>query len=442
MTFITATLGCKVNQYETQALEHFLIQKGCRQTEEHPDIVIVNTCAVTAESERKCRQTIRHLRQKYPNAILAVCGCYSQLDAGAMRELGANVIFGSGDKEEFVDAILAAEKGTALTGEKIDDPFARVHFEPLPSGNYEGRTRALLKIQDGCSNFCTYCIIPYTRGRPRSLTPEIAVRQAEELAQQGYRELVLTGIEIASYGSDLPEKIGLQDIVRSISHAVPKLRIRMGSLEPTVITEDFCESIASCNNVCDHFHLSLQSGSDRILKAMNRKYDSETFYEKVRMLRAYYPNCGITADIIMGFPGETDREVEETIAFLRKCAFSQVHVFPYSRRPGTPADAMPLQISRGDKQRRTKMARDEANETRLAFQEQQIGRVLSVLFERCEDGLWQGHSTNYLTVAVQGECLRGEVRNVRIREWKKGLLLGELEGSAQPQKCTETLNCE
>jgi threonylcarbamoyladenosine tRNA methylthiotransferase MtaB len=427
MTFITATLGCKVNQYETQALEHLLIQKGCRQNADNPDVVIVNTCAVTAESERKCRQMIRHLRRKYPEAILAVCGCYSQLGAAPIQEIGADLIFGSGNKEEFVDAILAAGCGTDTSMECIDNPFERYKFEPLPSGNYEGRTRALLKIQDGCANFCTYCIIPYTRGRPRSLPPEQAVQQAVNLARQGYRELVLTGIEIASYGTDLPGEIRLKDVVRDIAMAAPELRIRLGSLEPTVITEPFCEILSSCPNVCNHFHLSLQSGSDRILKAMNRKYTSREFYDKIKLLRSYFPNCGITADIIMGFPGETNREVEETISFIRQCAFSQTHIFPYSRRPGTPADKMQNQISRNEKQKRTQKARDEAAKTREAFQKKQIGLVLSVLFETKEDGLWCGHSTNYLNVAAAGENLRGQICGVRVTDLQNGILYGELQ---------------
>ena len=427
MKYIIYTLGCKVNQYETQAIEALLVSRGHKPCAEGEiaDAVIVNTCAVTAEAGRKSRQAIHRLREENPGAVAAVLGCYSQLSPDAVQKLGADIVYGTADRLKLIDAV---EKAVATgEGEKaLDKPFERRIFEELPAGAVSGHTRALLKIQDGCVNFCSYCIIPYTRGRVRSLPMEAAVRQAAELDRQGYRELVITGIEIASYGVDLPGRPDLADVVCAIAAAAPHMRLRLGSIEPSVITEDFCKKIADCGSVCRHFHLSLQSGCDATLKAMNRKYDTARFYEAMQLLRRYFPDCGMTCDVIVGFPGETEEHQRQTLDFLKKAQFSDAHIFPYSRRPGTPADKMDGQIDRATKAKRSKQARAVVAETRSAFLESMIGKALPVLFETQEGECWQGHSDNYLEVRAEGENLRGTVHNVRIDAVSEGILVGNV----------------
>ena len=427
MKYIIYTLGCKVNQYETQAIEALLVSRGHKPCAEGEiaDAVIVNTCAVTAEAGRKSRQAIHRLREENPGAVAAVLGCYSQLSPDAVQKLGADIVYGTADRLKLIDAV---EKAVATgEGEKaLDKPFERRVFEELPAGAVSGHTRALLKIQDGCVNFCSYCIIPYTRGRVRSLPLEAAVRQAAELDKKGYRELVITGIEIASYGVDLPGRPDLADVVCAIAAAAPHMRLRLGSIEPSVITEDFCKKIADCGSVCRHFHLSLQSGCDATLKAMNRKYDTARFYEAMQLLRRYFPDCGMTCDVIVGFPGESEEHQRQTLDFLKKAQFSDAHIFPYSRRPGTPADKMDGQIDRATKAKRSKQARAVVAETRRRFLESMIGKTLPVLFETKEGECWQGHSDNYLEVRSEGEDLRGTVHNVRIDAVSEGILVGNV----------------
>ena len=427
MKYIITTLGCKVNQYETQAMETILNEHGHEPAApgELADAVIVNTCAVTAESGRKSRQLIRRLHGENPGAVLAVCGCYSQIEPEAAAELGAQVIFGAADRAKLVEAV---EKAVA-SGEgcrDIDEPFKRRAIEKLPAGAVSGRTRAMLKIQDGCVNFCTYCIIPYTRGRLCSLPVEDAVRETARINAEGFKELVLTGIEVASYGVDLPGKPGLADVITACAAAAPDMRIRLGSLEPTVITEDFCRKLAGTHRLCRHFHLSLQSGCDRTLKAMNRKYDTARFYHAVELLREYFPGCGLTCDLITGFPGETDEDQAATLEFIRRCAFSDMHIFPYSRRPGTPADKMPDQCSRAVKEARAHEAKAAAVEMKQDFLRASVGQVLPVLFETGEGGYFTGHSDTYVLVKARGEALRGKTLNVRITGVDGGELTGEI----------------
>ena len=427
MKYIISTLGCKVNQYETQAMETFLQQRGHSRAEagEEADAVIVNTCAVTAESGRKSRQTIRRLRDENPGAVLAVCGCYSQLSPQEVSALGAEVVFGSGDRRRLVDEVeRACQEGGGLVS--VDEPFKRRDFEPLPAGAVDGRTRAMLKIQDGCVNFCSYCIIPYTRGRLRSLPPEDARRETGRLDARGFRELVLTGIELASYGADLPGRPGLADAVCAVAEEAEHMRIRLGSLEPTVVTEDFCRRLRDTGKVCRHFHLSLQSGCDGTLRRMNRKYDTARFFESVALLREYFPGCALTADLITGFPGETEGEQLETLAFIKKCGFADMHIFPYSRRPGTPADAMPDQVDNAVKARRAHEAQRLADEMRREYMLSQVGRTLPVLFETRTERGYQGHSDSYLPVAAPGEELRGRVESVEINGLEDGVLIGEI----------------
>lgn len=414
MKYIISTLGCKVNQYETQAIEEILKQHGHVPAENQTaDVIIVNTCAVTAESGRKCRQTIRALQEHHPEAILAVSGCYAQVAPETMEELGADVIYGSGDRLQFVDDIERSYYDHVQVI-NIDEPFERLKFEELPAGSYSGRTRAMIKVQDGCTNFCSYCIIPFARGALRSLPIESALKQVHQLEKEGYRELVITGIEIASYGLDLDSDVQLQDLIAALASEVPDMRIRLGSLEPTVITEEFCQTLSKYKNLCPHFHLSLQSGCDRTLKAMNRKYDTEQFYCAVLLLRKYFSGCALTADLIVGFPGETEDDFTDTLSFLKKCAFSQVHIFPYSRRKGTVADEMDNQIPNRVKKERAFRAKEVTDSTRLDYMENAIGKTMPVLFETFDGKFWEGHSDTYLNVKAEGTDLRGFVRNVKI----------------------------
>lgn len=427
MYYIITALGCKVNQYEAQAVETMLRERGFTPAEAggEADLIVVNTCAVTAEGGRKSRQTIRKLREEHPGALVAVCGCWTQLSPEDAAAIGADVVHGSGSKQAFVDDILKAME-TRAPVTCVDNPFRRMEFEPLPAGAVYGRTRAMLKIQDGCNNFCTYCVIPYTRGRIRSLPLGEMTRQAAALDAEGYRELVLTGIEIASYGRDLQGGLTLADAVTTIVKAAPHARIRLGSLEPTVITDDFCRTIAAAGRVCGHFHLSLQSGCDRTLARMNRKYDTQQFYACTERLRRYFPGCALTADLITGFPGETDADQAATLDFIRKCGFAAIHVFPYSRRPGTKADEMPQQLSHAVKSARAHEAQQVANQMKREYLSEQIGATLSVLFETERGGAWIGHSGNYCLVSAVGENLHGVVRNVEITDVSGEMLVGNL----------------
>lgn len=421
------TLGCKVNQYETQAMEQELLARGHTLTEfsDEADAYIVNTCSVTAVSDQKSRQVIHGVQRKHPGAVVAVCGCYPQTHADDVRKLGVDLISGTGDRTGFIRLLeeAAAEKRQI---EAIDQPFERRVFEVLPAGGLGGRTRAMLKVEDGCVNFCTYCIIPYARGRVRSLPVPTAVEQTRALAAEGYREIVVTGIEISSWGQDLKNGSSLIDLVEGVCRTVPDLRIRLGSLEPRTITEEFCRRAAVLPNLCPHFHLSLQSGCDATLKRMNRKYDTARYYESIKLLREVFQHPAITTDLIVGFPQETEDEFAQTLAFLRRCAFSSMHIFPYSRRPGTPAAAMEGQIPRHVQEDRARRAAAVAAELEQDYLSALVGATLPVLFEEEKDGLWQGHAPNYVPVRVQGEDLHNQLRPVEITGIKGSTLVGRL----------------
>lgn len=428
MKFAFYTLGCKTNQYETQAMEHLLLEKGHEigSFEEACDGYVINTCSVTAVADKKNRAVIRRCRRDNPQAVIAVCGCYSQHDPEAVRALGIDVIGGSGQRQAFVEMLLDAA-GEKRHEEQLDNALGRREFECLPAGGLEERTRAMLKVQDGCVNFCTYCIIPYTRGPIRSAPLEVAVAQAKELAVRGYREIVLTGIEIAGWGQDQPGKPELALLVEEICKAVPDLRIRLGSLEPRVVTEDFCRRLSVFPNLCPQFHLSMQSGSDTVLSRMKRKYDTARYYQSVALLRKFFPECAVTTDMIVAFPGETEEEFAESLAFIRKCAFADMHIFPYSRRPGTPADKMPGQHNNATKETRSRAAIALAEEMSRAYREGFVGRTLEVLFEEREGEFYTGHAPNYIKVYARGENLHNEIRTVTVLEIYRDGVIGRLD---------------
>ena len=428
MKFGFYTLGCKVNQYETQAMEQFLLDRGhtIGNFNEPCDGYIINTCSVTAVADRKNRTVIRRCRRENPNAILGICGCYSQHAPDALWELGADVIGGSGGREAFISDMLEAME-TRQKHQRVDKALSRREFEVLPAGGLEERTRSMLKVQDGCCNFCTYCIIPYTRGPVRSAPVELAVEQARELARQGYREIIVTGIEIASWGVDLPGKPAFSQLITSVCQAVPDLRVRLGSLEPRIITAELCQTLEKLPNLCPQFHLSMQSGSDTVLKRMRRKYDTARYLESVELLRRYFPGCAITTDMIVAFPGESEEEFAESLEFIRRCDFADMHIFPYSRRPGTPADKLPGQHPNAVKEARSKAAIAVAQEMNVAYRQAMIGKSVQVLFEEQEGDYDIGHTPNYVKVYVPATGRHNQLLEVRVTAlWNDGLL-GEVE---------------
>ena len=422
------TLGCKVNQYETQSLEQLFAARGHLLVpfEGEADVYIINTCTVTAVSDKKSRQTIRQARKRSPGALVAVCGCYPQTHPEDMETLPVDLVAGTGDRQGFVELVERAwEERKPITA--LDDAMKRRIFEPLPAGGLEGRTRAMLKVEDGCVNFCTYCIIPYARGPVRSLPLDQAAMQAAKLAREGYRELVLTGIEISSWGREFKDETSLIDLVEAVCAAAPECRIRLGSLEPRTITEEFCVRAAKLDNLCPHFHLSMQSGCDATLKRMNRKYDTARFFESIALLWKHFQTSvpAITTDMIVGFPGETDEEFAQSLDFIQRCAFSAMHIFPYSRRPGTPAASMPDQVPNAVKEERARQAAEIAARMERRYLEQ--WDKVTVLFEEERDGFWRGHTAQYSEVRVQsGENLHNQLRQVSVTGLGDGYLEGKL----------------
>ena len=428
MKFGFHTLGCKVNQYETQAMEQLLQDMGHTLGDFHVacDGYIINTCSVTAMADKKNRAVIRRCRRDNPEAVIGVCGCYTQHDPEAAEKLGVDVIGGSSQREKFLQEMLSCLESREKT-RVLDQALKRRAFEVLPAGGLEGRTRAMLKVQDGCVNFCSYCIIPYTRGPIRSAPVELAVEQTKQLKEKGYREITVTGIEIASWGADLPGKPTLASLLEAVCAAAGDMRVRLGSLEPRIVTEVFCERLKKLPNLCPQFHLSMQSGCDTVLERMRRKYDTARYLQSVELLKAAFPGCAVTTDMIVGFPGETEEEFETSLEFIRKCGFADMHIFPYSRRPGTPADKMPGQLGNAVKEDRSRRAIAVAEEMSRAYRESFVGTTLEVLFEEPEGEYFTGHTPNYIKVYCKGEDLHNQMKAVKVTGlFREGLLGGIL----------------
>ena len=445
MKFGFYTLGCKTNQFETQAMERFLTERGHEvgSFESPCDGYIINTCSVTAVADKKNRAVIRRCRRENPEAVIGVCGCYTQHAPEDVRKLGVDVIGGSAKREEFIEKMLEAAQKAAiarseatrqspgLSGsplELVDNALSRREYEVLPAGGLAERTRAMLKVQDGCVNFCSYCIIPYTRGPIRSESLEDAVRQARELEARGYREIVVTGIEIAGWGRDLPGKPPVRQLIEAVCDAVPALRIRLGSLEPRIVTEEFCAALGRLPNLCPQFHLSMQSGCDTVLGRMRRKYDTARYLESLELLRRFFPGCAVTTDMIVAFPGETEEEFRQSLEFIRKCAFAGMHIFPYSRRPGTPAADMPGQLGNDVKEERSRAAIAVARQMNRSYRESLVGTLQEVLFEEEEGAFSTGHARNYIRVWAEGKDLHNRIRSVRVTGLYQDGLLGEIQG--------------
>ncbi len=426
MNIAIYTLGCKVNQYETAAMERELTARGHTLVpfEGPADACIINTCTVTAVSDKKSRQMIRRARKQSPGAVVAVCGCYPQTHPEDVKGLDVDLIAGTGDRMKFLDLLeqAAHEKEPVVN---LDEALCRRTFEVLPAGGLSARTRAMLKVEDGCVNFCSYCIIPYARGPVRSLPLDAAVREVRRLREEGYRELVLTGIEISSWGRDLPGKPGLAGLIEAVCREAGDMRVRLGSLEPRTITEDFCRRTAALPNLCPHFHLSLQSGCDATLARMNRKYDTRRYKESADLLNGAFRRPAITTDLIAGFPGETEEEFAATLDFIRSCGFAEMHIFPYSIRPGTPAAEME-QVPGAVKDARAARAAAVAEEMHQAYLEDCVGQIYDVLYEQPTDGLYQGHAPNYMLTAVPAGGLHNRILPTRITGVENGVLLGEL----------------
>jgi len=419
------TLGCKANQFETQALERLFTEHGHEIVpfDDFADVYVVNTCTVTAMSDRKSRTVARRCKKINPEAKLILCGCYAQVKAEEAKEAcGADAVIGTPDKSRIVAIV------EELAPDGVRDLWheAPPLFDLLPAGGLSGRTRALLKIQDGCKNFCTYCLIPFARGPERSMPFDLAVEEAQKLAVEGYREIVLTGIEISAYGRDLPGRPDLITLIEALCKAAPGCRIRLGSLEPRTVTEDFARRCAALPNLCPHFHLSLQSGCDKTLHNMNRHYTAAEYKTACDLLRQYMPLCGLTTDLIVGFPGETEEDFAESLRFVERCGLGKVHVFPYSRRQGTRAATMSGQLSQAVKAARSQQAIAVCTALERRDLEARVGRTYEVLFEQDEDGFFTGHIPEYCLVKVKGEHLHNQVLPVKITGVDGETLLGEV----------------
>lgn len=396
-----STLGCKVNQYETEAMAELFVKKGYEITEDYNcDVFVINTCTVTNLSDRKSRQQISKIRSENSDAIIAVVGCYSQVSPDEIENIeGVNVILGTKYRKEIVELCELAKSSNKIIN-KVENIGKNREFEELTINTEHSMTRAYIKIQEGCSQFCSYCIIPYARGPIRSRNIRDIVLEAKRLADNGFKEIVLTGIHVASYGKDLEnDDIGLIDVIEDIGQIDKIKRIRLSSLEPRIVDKQFLDRLSKVEQFCDHFHLSLQSGSDSILQSMNRKYDTDLYEKTINLIREYYPNAAITTDIIVGFPGETDEDFEKTLNFVDKIQFSKIHVFKYSNRKGTVASKMKNQVSGVIKKERSKLLIEKSKYYTDKFLDNMLNQPIKVLFEsKNDDGYIKGYTTNYIRV--------------------------------------------
>nr|WP_297172390.1 tRNA (N(6)-L-threonylcarbamoyladenosine(37)-C(2))-methylthiotransferase MtaB [uncultured Agathobaculum sp.] len=399
MKFGFFTLGCKVNLFETQALTQLAAARGHEIVDRNADAVIINTCTVTSASDHKNIRAFHKLRRDNPHAVIAACGCFAQVDperVHAVKEI--DLVCGTGDRARVIELCEAAAAGRSVTAAAVRSDS----YESLPAGVPRGRTRALLKIEDGCDYCCTYCIIPHARGRVRSLPPKHAQQEVQRMQQGGVHEIVLTGIELASYGRDLSPRISLTQLLCRLLTDFPDIRFRLGSLDPRMVDGLFCKAVAGFGNLAEHFHLSLQSGCDSVLARMGRRYSTEEYFQGVQLLRKTFPDCSITTDLIVGFPGETEGEFLQTLTFLEKCAFASVHVFPYSARKGTRAADMPDQLSQREKAARAKRAKAVAAKLREQYLTRFIGRTMQALPEHLTGEQWTAHGRYEFPIYIKG----------------------------------------
>ena len=420
------TLGCKVNQYETNAMAQKFKEAGYEivdMNDDISDICIVNTCTVTNMSDRKSRHSLRRVKEKNPSAIIAAVGCYAQVaknDLEKMQEI--DIVLGNEEKAnivQYVEKFIDSQDENKLI--EIEDISSKKEFEDMGQITYTEKTRAFIKVQDGCNQFCSYCIIPYARGRVRSRNAESIIKEITQIAQNGIKEVVITGIHVASYGRDFGNENGLIELLEKINEIEGIKRIRLGSLEPKIITEEFMQRLSKLEKICHHFHLSLQSGCDETLKRMNRKYTTAQVIEIIERLRRYYDDVMLTTDIIVGFPGETEEEFETTYQFLKEVKLYKMHVFQYSPRKGTRAAVMQNQVDGNIKEARSKRLIELSNENQKMYNQQLVGKEVEVLFEdkEVEDGIkyFRGHTQNYVLVKYKtDENLENTLKNVKVLE--------------------------
>ena len=426
-------LGCKVNQYESEAIAELFAEKGYEIVgiDEEADVYVINTCTVTNFGDKKSRQLIRKVKRQNENAIVAVVGCYAQTAPKELMEIaGVNLVIGTKDRAQIVEMVEQYDRANGVENHVSDIMKERV-FEPLSIQKLANRTRAYLKIQDGCSQYCSYCIIPYARGPIRSREPQEVVAEVKRLAENGFKEVVLTGIHVASYGKDRRDT-SLLDILKQVHEVEGIERIRFSSIEPNVVTEEFAQTMAALPKVCDHFHLSLQSGCDKTLKEMNRKYDTEKYRQAVATLRKYLPKVALTTDIIVGFPGETEEDFRESYAFAEEIGFAKIHVFPYSPKRGTPAAARKDQLLNAVKSERSHTLIQLSDRMAADFLADAVGTDAEVLYERAVgDGIYEGHTTNYMKVHGRSEAdLTNRIAKTHITRAEGEMLFGDVETPA------------
>ena len=434
------TLGCKVNQYETNAMEQQFIKNNYEIVEntQKADIYVINTCTVTNMAERKSRQMLRRVKEINPSAVLVVCGCYAQVAKNELEQIPEiDIILGINEKNEIVQIVenyieKMAEQDKRSQEAEIDDVSKQKEFLDFGDVTYTEKNRAVVKVQDGCNMFCSYCIIPYARGRIRSRKIESVVSEIKKIAKEEIKEVVITGIHVASYGKDFDnentsKKIRLIDLLEAINKIDGIDRIRLSSLEPTIVDEEFATRLSKLDKICDHFHLSLQSGCDETLKRMNRKYTTQIYRDAVATLRKYYPEASFTTDVIVGFPGETENEFNETFEFLKNIKFYQMHVFKYSPRKGTKAAVMPNQIDGKIKEERSKKLIELSHENELYYNTSNIGKDVEVLFEERDGEYIKGHTTNYIVVKYKtdNDDFINQIISVKVKKVGENCLIAE-----------------
>jgi len=434
------SLGCKVNQYETNAMLQHFVENNYEVVEftDVADVYIVNTCTVTNIADRKSRQMLRKVKDINANAVLVATGCYAQVGKQELEKIDEiDLIIGNNEKKDIVSIIeeYQISRNRDMYNENIfdnnkcqnsiiSDVMMQKEYVEFGTTTYTEKTRAVVKVQDGCDRFCSYCIIPYARGRVRSRKMENIIAEVEQIVEKGIKEIVITGIHIASYGKDFKEDIGLIELLENLNKVDGLKRIRLGSIEPTIITEEFVERLVKLEKICNHFHLSLQSGCDETLQRMNRKYTTQEFEKVTNLLRCKFENVALTTDIIVGFPGETQEEFQKTYEFLKKIAFYKMHVFKYSQRKGTKAASMPNQIDGSIKEQRSKILLELSDENEQKYNASYIGKVVEVLFEEKDGQYYKGHTTNYIQVLAEGNDLENKIQNVKINKTINNDLLG------------------
>ena len=422
------SLGCKVNQYETNAMAQKFIEHGYEVVEfdEYADVYIVNTCTVTNIADRKSRQMLRRAKEINKDATLVACGCYAQVAKDELKKIPEiDLIIGNNEKNDIIQIVEnhISQKGAE---DLVSDVMYKLDYVELGTTTYTEKTRAVIKVQDGCDRFCSYCLIPYARGHIRSRKIENVIEEIKKVVDEGINEVVITGIHIASYGRDFKgENIGLIDLLEEINKIQGLHRIRLGSIEPTIITDEFVERLSKLDKICDHFHLSLQSGCTETLKRMNRRYTTEEFKAVTKRLRVKFPNAALTTDIIVGFPGETDEEFNTTYEFLKEIAFYKMHIFKYSQRKVTKAAVMQNQVDGKIKEERSKKLIELSNENEYNYNKKYIGKQVEVLFEEREGEYLKGHTTNYIVVKhkTDKDDLINKIAKVTVSEAKQDCLM-------------------